>query len=889
MNRSVFPTQIDVFTEHFDIQSSDIPNVKRYQELKMKTVLSPTEQVELANLTALLKEKLFTPEDLNKLQDAITNLETFFRDNVEGYIDNKQTQYNAYIDDKTSMFDSKLNRFAYRGEYSHLIRYYQWNYVTHSGEGYLAKQDSRGHMPIGDETDVYWLKTGVKGVKGEKGDQGIEGVGLNFKGSYDILENYDKDDLVTYDGSTWACIQAVSGETPSTSSQHWKLFVAKGGSTVLARYENQVIIGSATANVSIGISQYNVSRDSLLVFRNGTKIFKGKDFSLNPNGISIDKLGTPSTWDTGTVFDFVVDKNVSVDGSTQIDGTNLFEGSVGFPKLDVSTRNKINNAEQAINDVVTGAPAALNTFKKLASAIGNDPNYSTTIASTLSNKLDSSKYTATDVLAKIKTVDGTGSGLDAELLNGQHSSYYLAASAYNANDVLAKLKTVHGSGSGLGADLLDGFHADDFVKAVGMGTSGNTVPGGSWDNAITTGFYMSSSATSAPPFLPGSNNWFIGLVSAHNSDWVVQTLTDLNNVAQWTRSRANKIWGSWKRIVRDDMIRVNKGKLEFFDNGEWKPAGLGGAEGVPVGYAETTTTWSKWTQCNDGVNTFAPYKDKLYCIEGSNLKKVELSDMSTLKTAAVSSPRSLAVYNDRIYVYSYANNYSVFVYDLDLNPLYNKSISMSFSAIAVANGAFYGVDSYGAISYFSLDLNLVRTVPRTGSEYFYTKLVVGPNGNLYYDYYSGNSTPYTYSIKKFDPQLNVIGNYSIANYNVKWAVTATGTIGIVYKNGSWSDDPYYIGYIRPDGTRNSYNTNNTNLGSAGAGLNGGFYVFVNNTLDLYSDEGVPMVSTKYKAYNSSDYNFIVPDSLGGVLALDRGSSDKGYLYRVMTKIKFNQP
>lgn len=42
----------------------------------------------------------------------------------------------------------------------------------------------------------------------------------------------------------------------------------------------------------------------------------------------------------------------------------------------------------------------------------------------LNGKLNSSSYTAADVLAKIKTVDGSGSGLDADKLDGQSSAYY---------------------------------------------------------------------------------------------------------------------------------------------------------------------------------------------------------------------------------------------------------------------------------------------------------------------------------------------------------------------------------------------------------------------------------------------------------------------------------
>lgn len=42
----------------------------------------------------------------------------------------------------------------------------------------------------------------------------------------------------------------------------------------------------------------------------------------------------------------------------------------------------------------------------------------------VNTKLDSSAYTATDVLSKVKTVDGIGSGLDADLLDGKQGNEY---------------------------------------------------------------------------------------------------------------------------------------------------------------------------------------------------------------------------------------------------------------------------------------------------------------------------------------------------------------------------------------------------------------------------------------------------------------------------------
>lgn len=77
-----------------------------------------------------------------------------------------------------------------------------------------------------------------------------------------------------------------------------------------------------------------------------------------------------------------------------------------------------------------------------------------------------SANTAADVLAKLLTVDGSGSGLDADLLDGNSSAFYLPASSYTAADVLAKLVTVDGVGSGLDADLLDGLSSAAFAAAA---------------------------------------------------------------------------------------------------------------------------------------------------------------------------------------------------------------------------------------------------------------------------------------------------------------------------------------------------------------------------------------------------------------------------------------
>lgn len=71
-----------------------------------------------------------------------------------------------------------------------------------------------------------------------------------------------------------------------------------------------------------------------------------------------------------------------------------------------------------------------------------------------------SEFTANAVRTLLLTVDGAGSGIDSDRLDGQHGSYYLAAAVYTAADILAKLKTVDGAGSLLDADRVDGWDRD---------------------------------------------------------------------------------------------------------------------------------------------------------------------------------------------------------------------------------------------------------------------------------------------------------------------------------------------------------------------------------------------------------------------------------------------
>ncbi len=106
-------------------------------------------------------------------------------------------------------------------------------------------------------------------------------------------------------------------------------------------------------------------------------------------------------------------------------GTGIsYNNSTGEISVDTSTIATQSYVTTAINNVLDGAPAALDTLNELAAANNDDASYASTITTALGLKLDASQYTASDVLTKLKTVDGSGSGLDADLLDGNSSAHY---------------------------------------------------------------------------------------------------------------------------------------------------------------------------------------------------------------------------------------------------------------------------------------------------------------------------------------------------------------------------------------------------------------------------------------------------------------------------------
>jgi hypothetical protein len=126
---------------------------------------------------------------------------------------------------------------------------------------------------------------------------------------------------------------------------------------------------------------------------------------------------------TITTSDLTASRALASDGSGKVAVSAVTATELGYldgvtSAIQTQIDSKIATTASAANDYVT--------YTQLNANIN-------VVQDNVATKLDSSSYTASDVLTKIKTVDGSGSGLDADLLDGQSSAYFAVEDTRSSN------------------------------------------------------------------------------------------------------------------------------------------------------------------------------------------------------------------------------------------------------------------------------------------------------------------------------------------------------------------------------------------------------------------------------------------------------------------------
>lgn len=208
LNLTNFPDAVDNFVTFLDILASDGQLIAQYQSAMQSGNTALAKQI-LSSIPNA-SQKTVKAEDLNKLSQAILAIERFYKDNIAGYVEEKQQEWQNTID-----------QFSYRGDWSIRAKYVVNNFVTYTVSGVRRLYIVIAAPPIGTlPTDNrYWR---VLTIQGQQGDSG---AGMAYRQMYDGTKQYNANDVVTYDGVLWEALQQVEGITPSTTepaSQYWQ-------------------------------------------------------------------------------------------------------------------------------------------------------------------------------------------------------------------------------------------------------------------------------------------------------------------------------------------------------------------------------------------------------------------------------------------------------------------------------------------------------------------------------------------------------------------------------------------------------------------------------------------------------------------------------------------
>jgi len=278
------------------------------------------------------------------------------------------------------------------------------------------------------------------------------------------------------------------GVTPLT-------FVQKTGSGSAT----DAVIGPRTADPNTSVA-YGLSGSVTQLFSWVLKYFKAITGKANPFDAPDMTLASAKAHVDATAphsGHAVIGRKVNTTGGLQGGGDLSADRTISIADGGVSDTHI---GTRAIDDTVTataGADTPTRLWSKLANmikAITGKANWwtppVTTIEALNTNKLNTSDYSAADVLAKLKTVDGSGSGLDSDLLEGYHGSSDPNPNMYLLRDgqgsAAAKVFYSYGGNSSTSSTVLAS--ADGNGSYFTSATTGTTVLRNETNTKINFGF-----------------------------------------------------------------------------------------------------------------------------------------------------------------------------------------------------------------------------------------------------------------------------------------------------------------------------------------------------------------------------------------------------------------
>ena len=398
-SRSNFPQSVDVVRELTDLSANKKTQAQRYQFLKTKEVLSPSEVTELNNLTTELQDYLITAESMNMFGDVVISTQKFFKENVMDFVLDKKQEMTTYTDNKKVEFQAEVDKLNNRGDYNPSIQYFKNNFVFYNDGAinhvYLCLKDCKGKEP--STNPDFWRKLSIQGAKG---DDGI-GIGLSFNGSWDKSKLYAKNDGVQYGGILFASLVDNNIDNLPDLTQDTDYWAKALDVTITVKKligVRNLVSQANTINFMTGeIVAFNKNIDSLEVYQNSVRLTKGVHYNIGLDGQSITKV--EGSWDATVLspifFEFVVTRNQIGNDLIFSDGQSVANGTITRNKLDVDTQAEIGKVSGIETKV--GSGALTTTSQEIVGAINEHEGDIISINTQLAQKANKQQDTWTNL------------------------------------------------------------------------------------------------------------------------------------------------------------------------------------------------------------------------------------------------------------------------------------------------------------------------------------------------------------------------------------------------------------------------------------------------------------------------------------------------------------
>ena len=252
------------------------------------------------------------------------------------------------FDGRTDLgFQAGAGTFSWQGIWSAGTIYAMGAAVAYNGSSYISIQAGSNQEP--DASASFWSLLSQAGVPGPAGPAGVPGstgpagppgeagpagpagepgstaasggsAGLNWRGTWSAVAAYEFDDAVTYNGSSYLCIQAGSDQEPDGNSVFWNLLAA-GGVAGPAGAPGPGYAATSTTSLAIATGSTIFTTQPGLAYSAGARA-RASDSRITSNymeGVVTSYSGTTLVIDVDSIggTGSFASWNISIAGSSQ--------------------------------------------------------------------------------------------------------------------------------------------------------------------------------------------------------------------------------------------------------------------------------------------------------------------------------------------------------------------------------------------------------------------------------------------------------------------------------------------------------------------------------------------------------------------------------------------